>query len=418
MEIIVVGASHKTMPVELRERVAIPRNKLIQALKTLNKEIKERVILSTCNRIEVYVVSDEPKVAIAKIINFLHSYYQLDRVEFESYLYVYQAKEAISHLFNVCASLDSMVVGESQILGQVKEAYEQAVTINVTGTYLDNLFQKAILVGKRVRTQTAIGKGAVSVSSVAVELAKKIFGKLDGKKVLIIGAGKMSEQAANHLYSNKVRTILTTSRTYEKAIAIAKKFHGKAIKFDEMLNTLPTVDIVISSTSAPHLIIKKEDIKSLMRIRKYNPIFFIDIAIPRDIDPEIGKIDGIYLYNIDDLQAVVQSNISQRQKEIKKCQLIIDKEADEFCHWLNFRQLSPIISSLKAKFSAIRQEELNKLFSKHKTISVQEKERLELITSRLTDRFLKEPIITLKRYGSTQNPMYGEILTKLFNLDL
>lgn len=329
MQIVVIGASHKTMPVRLRERLAIPKTKLIAALKAL--EIKERVILSTCNRVEVYAVTPDVKEAIAKIKNFLYQYYQLDEAEFESYLYIHQDEKAVQHLFNVVASLDSMVVGEPQILGQVKEAYEQAVNVHVTGHYLDNLFQKAILVGKRVRNQTEIGKGAVSVSFAVINLAKKILGNLEGKKVLIIGAGKMSEKTAKHLLSNKVGTILTTSRTYEKAVEVAAKFSGKAIKFDEMINILPEIDIVISSTSAPHLIIKKEDIKDLMHRRRHKPIFFIDIAIPRDIDPEIGSLDGIYLYNIDDLQAVVESNIKQRQKEIKKCEAIIEKEIKEFC---------------------------------------------------------------------------------------
>jgi len=416
MRIVVVGANHKTMPIELRESLALPGIKLIEALKELNEEVKERVILSTCNRVEVYAVIDDIKNGMAKIINFFREYFQKDdKTKLENYLYVYQDKEAISHLFQVAASLDSMVVGEPQILGQVKKAYEQAVKANVTGTYLDNLFQKAIIVGKRVRSQTEIGKGAVCVSFAAIELAKKIFGKLEDKKVLIIGAGKISGDTAKHLAANKV-TLLATNRTYEKAIEVATKFSGQAIKFDEIFNILPQIDIVISSTSAPHLIIKKEDIKNLMPLRKHKPIFFIDLAIPRDIDPQIGSIDGIYLYNLDDLQSVVQSNIKQRQKEIKRCQLIIEQEIKEFCHWLNFRQLTPIILSLKEKLEFMRQEELKKLFAKEKDILPEEKERIEIITSRLTERFLKEPIITLKKYASTDNSIYRKVVTELFNL--
>ncbi len=333
MQIVVVGANHKTMPVRLRERLAIPKTKLTEALKELNEDIKEKVILSTCNRVEVYAATSDVKKTITTIINFLHQYYQLDKSEFENYLYIHQDENAVQHLFNVATSLDSMVVGEPQILGQVKEAYEQAVSSNVTGYYLDNLFQRAILVGRRVRSQTEIGKGAISVSFAAIQLAKKIFGKLEGKKVLIIGAGKISEKTAKNLFSNKVSAILTTSRTYEKAVEVAAKFSGRAIRFDEIINTLPQIDIVISSTSAPHLIIKKEDVKNLMSLRRHNPIIFIDIAIPRDIDPDIGSLDGIYLYNIDDLQVVVESNIKQRQKEIKKCETIIEKEIKEFCHY-------------------------------------------------------------------------------------
>lgn len=407
MQIVVVGASHKTMPIELREKLAVAKTKLIETLKELNRYIKEIVILSTCNRVEIYTATIDAKETIDRI----KQYYQLDE-----YLYVYQDEDAIRHLFNVTSSLDSMVVGEPQILGQVKEAYEQARSINVVGPYLNNLFQKALLVGKRVRNQTGIGKGAVSISFAAIELAKKIFGKLEGKKVLIIGAGKMSEETAKHLLSNKVSTIFTANRTYEKSVEVARKFSGKAIEFNEIINILPEIDIVMSSTSAPHLIIKKKDVQTLMPRRKHKPIFFIDIAIPRDIDPEIGKIDGIYLYNIDDLQTVVSSNIKQREKEIKKCSLIIEKETKEFCHWLNFRQLTPVISSLKEKLESIRQEELEKVFSKEKNISQEEKERLELLAGKLTDRFFKEPIITLKKYASTEDPTYGKILTELFNL--
>lgn len=345
MQIIVVGASHKTMPIELREKLALnkaslnkaslPKTKLVSTLMQLDEEIKEWVILSTCNRIEIYAVTPNVKEGKAKLIDFLHQYYPLEKAEFEGYLYVHQNEEAVRHLFNVAASLDSMVVGEPQILGQVKDAYEKAFKANETGTYLNHLFQKAILVGKKVRNQTEIGRGAVSVSFAAVKLAKKIFGKLEDKKILIIGAGKMSEETAKYLKSN---TILAVNRTYEKAVEIAAKFSGVAIKFDELFRILPEIDIVISSTSAPHLIIKKDDIKNLMPLRHYKPMFFIDIAVPRDIDPDIGKIDGIYLYNIDDLQAVVQSNIKERQKEIVKCQTIIEKETKEFCQWLlNYR---------------------------------------------------------------------------------
>ncbi len=324
MEIIVVGANHKTMPVELRERLAINK-----ASFPFNEDIKEMVILSTCNRVEVYAVTTNAKEGTARIIDFLSQYYCLKKVEFETYLYSYQNEEAVRHLFKVAASLDSMVVGEPQILGQIKSAYEEAFKTKRTGPYLNNLFQKAILVGKKVRNQTEIGKGAVTVSFAAVKLAKKIFGELDNKKILIIGAGKMSEETAKYLIANK-SSIFATNRTYEKAVEIAAKFSGRAIKFDELFNILPEIDIVISSTSAPHLIIKKEDIKNLMPLRYYKPLFFIDIAVPRDIDPDIGNIDGIYLYNIDDLQAVVQSNIKLRQKEITKCETIIEKEIKEF----------------------------------------------------------------------------------------
>lgn len=418
MQMVIVGANYKTMPINLREKLAIPKTKLVEILKELNEEIKERVILSTCNRIEVYATTNDVKKTIVKIINFLHKYYPLNKEEFESYLYIHQDEEVVKHLFKVVTSLDSMVIGEPQILSQVKESYEQAVNANTTGPYLNTLFQKAISVGKRVRNETEIGKGRVSVSFAAVELAKKICGgNLEGKKVLIIGSGEMAKESVKSLSFNKVNTIfLATNRNYERALEIASKFSAKAIKLDEIYNILPEIDIVISATFAPHFIIRKEEIKNILHLRKYQPLFFIDIAIPRNIDPEIGSLDGICVYNIDDLQTVIQSHIKQRQKEIKKCQLIIDNEVKEFCHWLNFRQLSPIISSLKEKMELIRQEELKKVFSKEKNITQKEKETIELVTSRLIDRLLKEPILTLKKYASTKDPTYGRILSELFNL--
>lgn len=425
MGLIQVGLNHKTAPLAIREKLDFSKKRLFDALTMLKKEqcIQEVIILSTCNRMEIYAETTTEMEGIANIIEFLSRYHQLPRQGFVPYLYVFEEHDVAQHLFKVASSLDSMVVGEPQILGQIRDAYEAGLKAETTGPFLDNLFQKAFLVGKRVRSETWIARGAVSISFAAVELAKKIFGSLKGKTVLIIGAGEMSEETAKHLITNKVTTILATNRTYQKAVELAQRFKGQAIKFDQIHYVLTQADIVISSTSSPHLIINRDDILRLMQDRKNKPIFFIDIALPRDIDPDVASIDNVYLYNIDDLQQVVTSNLKQRQKEIAKCEVIIEQELKRFCDWLNFRELTPIIQALKDKIQGIRQDELKRFFLYHKSIQENEKRHIEAIADRLTARFLKEPVIALKKYtnarGATSqeiNPNYGQALSELFGL--
>lgn len=339
MKIIVLGLNHKTAPVEVREKLTIPETKLPEALKLLVEQtaLKEAVIISTCNRTEIYGVlpreEKEPQGSIPeeieKIKNFLSSYRQVARNEFEDNLYIYQEKECIEHLFEVAAGLDSMVVGEDQVLGQVKTAYSYAHQNRTTAKLLNILFQKALNLGKHVRTVTAINKGSVSVSSVAVELAEKIFGSLQERQVMIIGAGETSELTAKNLLDSGVKSILVSNRTFERAQELARKFNGLAVRFDEFPAYLEDVDIVISSTAAPHFILKKEDLLPLMRKRKHRALFLIDIAVPRDIDPQVNDLDNIYLYDIDDLEQIVKTNLGEREKEIAKCNQIIKKKTTE-----------------------------------------------------------------------------------------
>lgn len=336
-KIIVLGLSHKTAPVELREKLAIPESKLPEALKLFSERTmaKETVIISTCNRTELYVVPAEGNSKIIEPIkDFLTWYRQLDKTEFENSLYSYEGEECTRHLFQVAAGLDSMVIGEDQVLGQVKTAYLIAHESKTTGKILNILFQKALNLGKHVRTATGINRGSVSVASVAVELAEKIFGNLSAKKAMVIGAGEMSETTVKHLVECGVKSIFVTNRTYTRAQELARKFGSEqvdssAVRFDEYPAYLETVDIVISSTASPEPILRKENILPVMRQRRYRALFLIDIAVPRDIDPTINEIDNVYLYNIDDLEEIVKSNLKEREKEIEKCNQIINAKTAE-----------------------------------------------------------------------------------------
>lgn len=346
-KIIVLGLNHKTAPVEVREKLAIPESKLPEALKIFFQQgiAHETVIISTCNRTEVYLVhsQEEGSTSLAgqanseiayQIKDFLARYRRVEKNEFENSLYLYEGEECIKHLFRVAAGLDSMVVGEDQVLGQVKTAYLLAHENKTTGKILNVLFQKALNLGKHVRTTTGINRGSVSVASVAVELAEKIFGNLSTKKAMIIGAGEMSEITVKHLVERGIKSIFVTNRTFERAQELARKFGGNdlsslAVRFDEYPAYLETVDIVISSTAAPYPILRKKDILPVIRKRKYRALFLIDLAVPRDIEAEVNEIDNVYLYNIDDLQEIVNSNLKEREKEIEKCNQIINEKTIE-----------------------------------------------------------------------------------------
>ena len=315
-EVILVGLNYRTAPVEVRERISFPEeelNRYLQALQGLPSLI-EGFILSTCNRVEICAAARDPVKGIDEIKGFLALQHHLPLSAFEDTLYVLQGEDLVRHIFRVAASLDSMVVGEPQILGQIKEAYRTAHASGTTGTLLNKLLHKAFFVAKRVRTETGIGNRAVSISFVAVELAKRIFAHVEEREVLIVGAGEMCELAAQHLVREGVKRVLVTNRTWERAMELAERFHGEAIPFSELPNALLRADIVISSTGSPGFIVKKDEVSDIIRKRKNNPLFFIDIAVPRDIDPEVNTIDNVYLYDIDDLQEVAEANIKDRLK--------------------------------------------------------------------------------------------------------
>ena len=328
MRFQLIGVNHKTAPVEVRERLAIPESRLPEACKRLSEHpaVAEGMIVSTCNRVEFIA---NMKNGTGDLREFLREYFEIDPSQFESHLYEFREDEAVRHIFRVAASLDSMVVGEPQILGQVKEAYATARAVGAVRAQLDQLLTRAFAVAKRVRTETAVGSSSVSIASVAVELAEKIFGSLNGKSVYLVGAGKMSELAARHLLAHGAASLFVANRTYDRAIRLAHKFHGQAIEFSRLYDTCDRADIVITSTGSPHFIFRREHGEKLMALRKNKPMFFIDIAVPRDVDPEMNKIDGIFVYDIDDLQQAVSSHVADRKKEAEKAEAIVNGEVDE-----------------------------------------------------------------------------------------
>lgn len=336
MEIIAIGLNHKTAPVELRERLVFSETKLVEAYSVLRNfpSIQESLILSTCNRVEIYGVVDNIENGISDLKQFLSTYHHISLENFEHNLYIYLKSDSVDHLFNVACGLDSMVIGETQILGQLKRAYFKASQNNSVGKTLNVLLQKAFRTTKEVRNSTNITKGSASVSSVAVKLIEKVLSDFSQREIMIVGAGKNSELAVKYLISKGVSSILVSNRTYKKAQEMAERFQGEAIRFDQLLAALVKIDILISSTSAPHFVIRKKEISDLMKQRKGRPLFLVDLAVPRDIEPEVGEIESVYLYDIDDIQKVVDKNIQLRQIETEASVQIIQRRVTEFMDWL------------------------------------------------------------------------------------
>lgn len=418
-ELIVIGLNHRTTPIEIRERLAFKEQDMEKALLQVNSlpSLKEGMILSTCNRVEIYALARESENAFKNLKNFLSQYHDLPLKDFEDGLYLLKGNEAVRHIFRVASSLDSMVVGEPQILGQIKSAYNIAVELKTSGIILHRLMHRAFHVAKRIRSETRISNSAVSVSSIAVELAKKIFGTLEKRRVLLIGAGEMSELAARYLLSGGVEKIIIVNRTYERALELAREFNGDAIPFEEINQGLKLVDIVISATDSPTYLIRHEQVSKVMKERKQRPIFFIDIADPRDIEPKIGNIANVYLYNIDDLQKVANENIKDRQKEAQKAEAIIEDEVIKFVNWYRSLEVTPTIIALKKKFDEIRRKELEKTLSLHPHLSEDEKKSLDALTQAIINKILHNPITILK---SSQEDAFSELyidtVRKIFGL--
>ncbi len=327
MNIQVLGINHKTAPIGIREKLAFPSERLPDALLALKKydSIEESLILSTCNRVEIYAAVRDIPAGLKSIQSFICNFHKIHHDDIKEYIYLFSDTEAARHLFRVASSLDSMILGETQIFGQVKDAYLKAKECKTISGNLSGLFEEAIKAGKSVRAETGIGKGAVSISSAAIELAKKIFESLEGKKVLIIGAGKIGELVVKNLYSRGIETVLVANRTFQRAQELARSFKGEVVKFEGILDALRGTEVLISSTSAPHFIIDKEKLKLIMRQRNYRPLFIIDLGLPRNIDPGAGEIENVYLYNIDDLAQVRDANIKERLLEAKKAEQIIER---------------------------------------------------------------------------------------------
>jgi len=395
MNFQLIGVSHKTAPVEVRERLAVPDRKLPEALQQLLRVpgVAEGMILSTCNRVEVLAQTTKGSTDLRK---FLAQYFRLEPASYESHLYEYRQYDAVRHVFRVASSLDSMIVGEPQILGQVKEAYATARAAGAVQSYLDLLLTRAFAVAKKVRTETAVGSSSVSVASVAVELAGKIFGSLEGKQVCLVGAGKMSELAARHLLAQGAGPIFVTNRTYDRAVALAASFGGEAIRFDDLYDNCDRADIVITSTGAPGAIFKREHGEKFLARRKNRPMFFIDIAVPRDVDPEMNKLDGIFVYDIDDLQDAVSSHVEGRKKEAERAEIIIEVEVERFQARLLTLHVVPTIVSLQDQFETIRQAELDRVRGRLGKLSSEQEAAIEALSRGIVNKILHTPIRSLK----------------------
>ncbi len=402
MDILLFGVNHKTAPVEVRERLAL-RDTDPPALKLFHDlpACVEVVFLSTCNRVEVIAGTNDLEAAREQITKTWQACSGVNPDVFRESTYTYSGTEAVRHVFRVASSLDSMVVGEPQILGQLKDAYRNASEANCSGHILNKLMHKAFSTAKRIRTETRIASQAVSISYAAVELAKKIFGDLNGKSALLVGAGEMAELAAQHLKTNGIDELIVANRTLERAIELAKSLDGKAVSLKELEDVLVDVDIVISSTGAPGLVIKKEQVKRIMRPRRHRLLFFIDIAVPRDIDPGINDIDNVYLFDIDELKEVVEENKAERQKEAVRAERIVESEVIKFKSWMKSLDIVPIIKRLQEKAETVRQRELKRTLKNLKGLNDKEKKAIEKLSLSLVNKILHDPIIFIKK-GATE----------------
>jgi glutamyl-tRNA reductase len=416
MSFHLIGVNHNTAPVEVRERLALPESRLPEVCKSLCQQegIEEGMILSTCNRVELLV---RRRDGVDNLRSFVCEYFHLDPAEYERYFYDYREEEAVRHIFRVTSSLDSMVVGEPQILGQVKEAYAVARAVGAINSQLDSLLTRAFAVAKRVRTETAVGSSAVSVASVAVELAKKIFGSLNGKHVYLVGAGKMSELAARHLIAHGAASIFVANRTYDRAVQLAKKFHGQAIMFEQLYDTCDKADIVITSTGAPHAIFRREHGELFLSRRRNRPMFFIDIAVPRDVDPGLNKLDGIFVYDIDDLQQAVTSHVADRRKEAERAEAIVALEVQRFQARLQTLDVVPTIVSLQDHLETIRQAEIDRVRGRLGSLSPDQELAVDALTRGIINKIMHTPISTLKTAArESEATTVIDLVRRLFNL--
>ncbi len=417
-KLVLLGVNHKTTPVKIREKLALSggyEGPLV-ALGSLGC-LKEYYLLSTCNRVEVLFICKDPDYAGERVLDLLYGD-TFSRNELDQYIYQYENNEAVEHLFMVASSLDSMIVGEAQILGQLKEAFRFASDQHTSGFILNKLLHKSFSVAKRVRSETRIGANAVSISYAAVELGRKIFGDLEGKKVMLVGAGEMAELAAEHLVGQGVSEVFVANRTLERAVNLARRFSGRAISLAEIIEQLLEVDIIISSTGATDLILKKEDVKPVMRERRNQPLFFIDIAVPRDLDPEINDLDNVYLYDIDDLNNVVEMNKAQRDKEAVKAERIVAEETLKFNQWLEKTEVTPTIIDLRNMAEVICRHELEKSLGRLPNLDEDQRKTIEKMSQTIISKMLHNPLLYLKREHANINRQARiNTVRDLFRLD-
>ena len=416
MNFQLIGVNHNSAPLDVRERLAVPETQLPEAIGALVKQpgVEEGMVLSTCNRVEVLTSTSQS----ADLRGFLRSYFGVSPEAIHSHLYEFEEREAVRHVFRVAASLDSMVVGEPQILGQVKEAYAVARGLGAVHSALEALLSRAFAVAKRVRTETAIGSSSVSVASVAVQLAEKIFGSLEGKTVYLVGAGKMAELAARHLIGHGAGKIIISNRTHERAVQLAEAFGGEAVPFERLHETAGHADIILTSTGASEPIFRREHGEKLLKGRRNRPVFFIDIAVPRNVAPEVNKLDGLFVYDVDDLQSIAGSNTTERKKEAQRAEQIVESEVTRFAARMKSLAVVPTILSLQEYCETIRQAEIDRVRGKLGNVTPEQEAAIEAATRGIINKLLHTPITTLK--SSAANPEAAtieEMVRRLFNLN-
>jgi glutamyl-tRNA reductase len=401
MKLLITGVSHKTAPVEVRECLAFREDTLAAALADLKSRegVVEAVILSTCNRVEITVTTDDGASPSTIVDAFLSDQKSLSAETIGPHLYRHEGREAIHHLFRVAASLDSMVVGEPQILGQLKNAYAAAKDCGALSGWLEGVLTRAFSVAKRVRSETGIGQMAVSVSYAAVELARKIFGNLANKTVMIAGAGKMSELAARHLRRSGASHVFVTNRTHERAVEMAKLFQGTPVEYQRFTSMLPEVDILIASSGAPHYILHKDEMQRVISARRNKPMFLIDIAVPRNIEPSVNEVDNVFLYDIDDLQEVVNANLRERMKEAEHAEAMVAEEVERMMARLKVAEVTPTIVGLQEQLEQIRATEIDKVRRKYGPFTPQQEEAFEMLTRGIVNKIAHGPISELRNHA-------------------
>ncbi|MBL5766173.1 glutamyl-tRNA reductase [Heyndrickxia sporothermodurans] len=420
MYIIAVGLNYKTAPVEIRERLSFNEADLSDAMAALKnkKSILENVIVSTCNRTEVYAVVDQLHTGRYYIKDFLSEWFQIDKEEFTSYLSIYEQDGAIEHLFKVVCGLNSMVLGETQILGQVKHSFFIGQEVGSTGTIFNQLFKQAITTAKKAHSETEIGSNAVSVSYAAVELAKKVLGNLKNKHVLVVGAGKMGKLAIENLYGSGATKVSVINRTFEKAQDLAKEFNGQAKTLQELQCAIVEADILISSTGAKDYIVTKEMMVNVEAMRKKRPLFMVDIAVPRDLDPKIAELESVFLYDIDDLEGIVEANLAERKKAAEKIMINIEMEIVQFNEWLNMLGVIPVITALREKALSIQEETMKSIERKMPNLTDRERKILSKHTKSIVNQLLKDPISQVKEIAAQPNAAEQiDLFKKIFNVE-
>lgn len=420
LQIVNIGMSHETAPIEVRECLARDPGNVSTAIEFIREQphMREGLFLSTCNRVEALYTTDDPEGTARAVVALMARMGNISKEQLESNLYRLKDGEAVRHIFRVASSLDSMVVGEPQILGQIKEAYYEATKAKTSGVILNRMMHRAFHVAKRVRSETGVADAAVSISYAATELARKIFHDLSDKKVFLIGAGEMAELAAKHLLRQRVSDFSVANRTFNRAVEIAEAFRGTAVDFQEIEPQLLDADIVITSTGSSDYVISHDMVKKSMRARKNRPLFFIDIAVPRDVEPRVNDVGNVYVYDIDDLKGVIELNLAQRQREAAKAEKIVADEVIKFEKWLKTLNVVPTIVSLKEKAEAIRQGEIRKSIAQMGNLSPMQMEMLERLTLSIVEKIIHDPILTLKGKAHRKSlDVYLDMARKLFKLD-